>query len=468
MNKLATVAIAVLALVVLGLPRVVGSMTEAQVRERVAAIDANPAATASVRSFERGWFTSVARIELALVPDALAAQAAAGGTDGNPFLGGAPLPIVVEFAHGPVAVLDGIHFGWTKMVARPDATAPGIGELQQTLAVPYLFEFRGRTGYGGTLTFDADAPAFVLPVDDSVLTFSGGTLAGEWDGAHGTADANVGSLAFDSPTGNLSMGSLWIRTDNELLSEYFITGKVGLEVGTLTMTDAQQSATPLFEAANVRIASDTTVDADATLANFTVTYGVDSLRIDDSALTDAELTFALRGIDVALIEAYGAALRDVAGDPAAAIATLGPQLERALQSAPSLTIEPFRFRFDDEPFDARVEITTNTAKLPPAGALSLENPLFLLGIVDTRAEASASKALALKLATLAAKMQLGADGALAPDELEYMAEAQSGLLITMLTGQGVLVDDGDSYRTQLEFVDGALTLNGNALPFGLP
>jgi uncharacterized protein YdgA (DUF945 family) len=49
-----------------------------------------------------------------------------------------------------------------------------------------------------------------------------------------------------------------------------------------------------------------------------------------------------------------------------------------------------------------------------------------------------------------------------------MAEAQSGLMLAMLVGQGVLVEDGDGYRTSLDYTDGALTLNGSPLPFGLP
>jgi uncharacterized protein YdgA (DUF945 family) len=44
-----------------------------------------------------------------------------------------------------------------------------------------------------------------------------------------------------------------------------------------------------------------------------------------------------------------------------------------------------------------------------------------------------------------------------------MAEAQSGLLLTMLVAQGVLVDDGDGYASALNVTNGALMLNGFAL-----
>ena len=148
-------------------------------------------------------------------------------------------------------------------------------------------------------------------------------------------------------------------------------------------------------------------------------------------------------------------------------ASLGPHLERALKAGPSLTLDPLRFRYDDEPFEGRIEITTNTARLPPAGTLTLDNPLLMLGLVNADADLRVSKPLAATLAMLAARQQLGSDDSIPPDQLDYMAEAQSGLMLTMLVGQGVLVEDGDGYRSSLQFRDGTLTLNGNPLPFGL-
>jgi uncharacterized protein YdgA (DUF945 family) len=103
--------------------------------------------------------------------------------------------------------------------------------------------------------------------------------------------------------------------------------------------------------------------------------------------------------------------------------------------------------------------------LPPAGQLNLENPLLVLGIIDGNADLRVSKVLAQSLATVAARMQL-ANGGMAPDEAQFMAEAQAGLILVQLAGQGLLVEDGDVYRTAINFADGTLTVNGNALPFG--
>ena len=95
-------------------------------------------------------------------------------------------------------------------------------------------------------------------------------------------------------------------------------------------------------------------------------------------------------------------------------------------------------------------------------------PLLLAGLVNAKAEVRLSKPLAAELATLAARVQLGGDPSIPPDQLDYMAEAQSGLMLTMLTGQGVLIEEGDSYVSSIDYTDGAATLNGNVLPFGLP
>lgn len=466
MSKLVKGAIVVLVVALFALPGAIGSITEARVAERVAAIDANPGVAAQLRSFERGWFRSTARIDLSFVPDGVAAAADSAGT---PLGVVGTLPIVVEFAHGPIALYDGVHFGWSKMVARPDAEVPGVAELTQYTGAPYLFEFRGRTGYFGGLRFDADSPPIEAPLGEALLTFSGGTLVGSFAGRQLVADAQVGFVSFASPTGVFAVNGVVASMDNELRSQYLMPGAASLSVASITAGTSAQDATPMFELKTLRFRSDVALDSANELLEMRATYDLESARIDDNEVTAGVIGIAVHNVDAAAIEAYGALAADAAtaGDAAAIAAALGPHVERALKAGPSLTLDPIRFRYDGEPFDGRIEVAANPAKLPPAGTLSLDNPLLLLGLVDTNAELRVSRVLAGQLATLGARMQLAGDPTIPPDQLEYMAEAQSGLMLTMLVGQGVLLEDGDGYRTSIAFSDGALTLNGNPLPFGL-
>lgn len=464
MNKVAIVAAALVVIVLLALPGVVGSITEARVRERVAAIDASPNADAEVTSFDRGWLRSTARIDLKLAPDNAAQLANAAGTPLGVF---GTLPIVVELAHGPVAMLDGVHFGWSKMVARPDVEAPGVAELTQTLGVPYIFEFRGATPYLGGLHFDADAPPFDLPIDEALLTFSGGTLSGSFAGRQLDADAQIGSLDFRSPTGTFAMRGLEASADNELRSEYVMPGETSFSIASISIAYPAQNAAPMFEVSNLRMASDIDIDAAGELLEMRVTYDVDTVRVEENEVTAGSLALTVRNLDVAAVEAYSAAAAAAGADAATLAAGFGPILERALKAGPSLLLDPIRFRYGGEPFDGRIEVTTNPERLPPAGTLSLDNPLLMLGLVDTKADVRLSKTLAGQLATLGARMQLGSDPTIPPDQLDYMAEAQSGLMLTMLVGQGVLIEEGEGYRTSVDYTDGSMTLNGNPLPFGL-
>jgi uncharacterized protein YdgA (DUF945 family) len=465
MNKQATVAavvlVAVLAAALLITPRVVGSMTEARVRERVAAIDASSAASAEITSFERGWFRSSARIALRFLPDTLA-QIPVIDAEGNPLLG--PIPVAVELAHGPVAVLDGVHLGWSRMVARLDRDAPGVTELEQTLGVPYLFEFRSKTPFIGGMVFDADAPSFTLPIDEALLTFSGATADGTFSGRRLDARAQVAGIEMASPTGTFAVSNVRFSAANELLSQYVMPGESSFSIERVTIHDSAAAGQAVFDAANLRVVSNTTLNDTGDLLDVHVDYDLDSVRVAGSELTAAKLAMALRSLDVAAIEAYSAAAGNLAGtttNPAEIVAELAPQLDRALRAGPSITVDPLRFRFDNEPFEGRITVSTNPANLRPAGALNLDNPLLVLGLIDADGELRLSKPLALEFATLAAAQQLGVDVPL--DERRYMAEAQSGLILTMLIGQGVLVEDGNDYRSAFKLTNGSVTVNGNPL-----
>ena len=93
--------------------------------------------------------------------------------------------------------------------------------------------------------------------------------------------------------------------------------------------------------------------------------------------------------------------------------------------------------------------------------------MILLAVLNGNADFHMSKALARRLATVAATMQFSRDPSVTPDQWKYLAEAQSGLLLVTLVSQGMLVEDGDNYSVALRYAGGTLTVNGKLLPFGL-
>ena len=224
--------------------------------------------------------------------------------------------------------------------------------------------------------------------------------------------------------------------------------------------------TPVLDADNVRIASKIGLDPGETLLNLHSSYDVDSLFVDGTRVTGASLGIEVDKLDVAALEAYMDAERAEASGIAPS-AERRPALERGLAAGPSLVLDPVRFRLNEEPFTARVELGTNPAALPPAGSFDPEDPTALLPALRGVATVDVSKKLAREIAVLVTELRYG-DGSLAPEQARLLAEAQAGLILVTLVSQGILEDGGDTYRTELRLADGALTLKGTALPFGVP
>ena len=468
MKKVAIFAVAAVALLV-ALPPVLGMLTESQVRARVAALDASGVLKASVRSYERGWFRSRARISLALAPQTIARLDELGAAIGLPPLSAdldRRAPIALEIAHGPLALLDGAYFGWSKIVARPDSLARNVAALEQGLGVPYLFEFRGRTSFTGGLSFDASLPPVDLEADGVHVDFSGGGIDGGFVGQRLVSDSRLGGFTLTSPPGAVKIRNVRAATDNELGSSNPLPGDAKLSIEQLSIVDAERGDGPVLDAANVKIASRVGLDPGAALLDLHATYDSESVLVYGTRVADASVGVALDKIDVAALETY-LKLVETVSVGADSAADIGKALAHALAAGPSFTIDPLRFRIDGEPFTAHLEIAANPAAFSATGSVDPDNWLALLPALRSTATVDVSKKLAREIAVLTAEMRYADDG-MPPEQRRLLADAQAGLMLVTLISQGILVDAGDTYRAELRLADGAVTLNGGPLPFDLP
>jgi uncharacterized protein YdgA (DUF945 family) len=374
-------------------------------------------------------------------------------------------PIALEIAHGPLAVLDGLYFGWSKIVARVDPGARNVVALEQSLGVPYLFEFRGRTGFAGGVVFDASLPAVDIEAAGVHIVFSGAGIEGAFAGQRLVSDSRLDGFTLTSPPGALTIRNVRAATDLELGSSNAAPGGATLSIEQLSIVDAARGNDPVLDAAKVKIASRVGLDPRSALLDVHATYDADSVLLYNTRVTEASLGVALDKIDVAALETYlKLAQADGGNDPAAEV---GRVLTRALAAGPSFVLDPLRFRLDGEPFTARLEIASNPAALPATGSVDLDNWLALLPALRVMANVDVSKMLAREMATLAAEMRYADDG-MPPDQRRLLADMQAGLMLVTLISQNMLVDAGDTYRAELRMDDSGITLNGGPLPFDLP
>ena len=475
MKKSAVLIVVCVVAAIIGLPPVFGTRTESQFYRRIDAINDNGVLLLDVRSFERRWFTSTVTIDAGLSPAYLAQLERMVGPGGQAASDSGVLdqtfPIQADVAHGPVIVRDGLYIGLAKVIAGPASAQPGTVELEEDLGIPYAFEFRGRSGLLGGLRFDAEIPASDYADGINEVVFSGAQIEGSWNGDELISHFQAASLFVSNPIAAASINGISFSGDNRILSRHLVLGSAEFLIEQMLISDRTFGGEPLFEAGNIAIRGETDRNDDGPLVSGTMTYAVDTVSAGERfRFTDGEVAVAFENVDAEAMSDYVEAAQGLgdqaAGNPAP-ITVLLPAIHRLLAAEPLLSFDPIRFLMDDEPFEASVHVRTNPAALPDTVTGIQEDIALLVEALYGVTDAVASKTFARRIAVEIIKAQLAASGAGGPfpGDIDGMAEAQAEIMLGALSAQGVLEEDGESYRITFAFEDGQFSLNGNPLPF---
>jgi hypothetical protein len=119
-----------------------------------------------------------------------------------------------------------------------------------------------------------------------------------------------------------------------------------------------------------------------------------------------------------------------------------------------------------------LRIDVDASGLPLRQDFSMLNQRVLFDAVSAEAHADMSEDIARSLAVAGLKYQFGSDAADAGYEipaadLENMAQTQAVGMLLGLVVQGMIETSSAGYRSDLEFVNGELSINGNVFPLGL-
>lgn len=439
----------------LTLPPVFGRMVEKAVEARVAALDSRPGLDVRLESYERGWFSSTARVAIAAAPGI----ALAGGLLPPPRT---PLRALVAVDHGPVSFKGGFFFGFAKIAARPAEPENGAPSLP--------FRFEARADLDGALHFVGEVPSLERATPDGSLSFSGGRVFGTILRRHVTAQGRAESLQARDAHGAISLVGLTVAADNELGSQRLLPGHVSIEADRASLEPDGGDA---IEVAHASLHSQLSVDpTGGRLLDGRLELTAESiLSGQNRRITRLRLTTTASRLDEAALEAYteAAALVQSGGASADAETQLQQAVERVLAAAPAVEISPLSFSFDGQPFDAEVSASTKPDALPDRGPLDLADTSLWYAVVQGRANVTAAKTLVHTFVAALARQRLERAMArgrtLPPGEIEPVAQAQAGLLLATLAARGLLEDTGNLYKTALRLEDGRLTVNGKSVPF---
>lgn len=472
MKKLGLALVAALAIVLLGAPFATGMLTESNLTQRVEAIDASPSLGATIVAYERGWTRSRVELELTLGPQ-YAGRLEAAGIDPA----AAKLPIVVEILHGPISVADGFHAGMTRIVAHPDPEWSLAQTAMQRYGMPYIFEFRGQSGFGSRFDFEADVPPVDYAGPEGEILFSGLDVSGFAAGNQLVIGASSDRLSYQSMFASGSIDSIMYSAEYAFRGEDWPVSTTELAVGGIVATSPLLGAEPLFEGHDIRISAGVALDPAGETIEVTTHYAAGSVSAgEEFALSDAELGVTLGNLDAELVREYSAlaaALRDGDTETMDVLASSAEELsQQIVMSEPRASLDPIRFSMPEGSFEGNVTATIDSSAIPAGQPADLRDLAVLMTVLGVSADASVSKPLAQRLAVMALEGRIMAtaresDETLTPDQIRDIAGAQAGLILLNLVGQGFLADNGDAYSSSLRFQSGGVTINGAPLPLGL-
>lgn len=474
------VVVLILVLAVLALPGLFGMFTARQVDARVGELNDTGTLQVTVTDYRRGWFASDVRLRIAAPATPMqppsAADPAMLALAYLHMLLDEPLAVTVRIAHGPLAFSRGPHLGTSAIHATSDADDPRVASRTAALGVPYLFDFHARAGFGGAIDFEAVIPPLDTDVSLVQIRFSGATLDGRLDGARLSSRLALDSLILDAALVRMDVDGLRFEGDNTLMSRHVILGPAELLLSGVSVSGPLLGPAPMLDGRLLRFSGTNTLDRTSQTLSSEARLAFDSFAWrDEMLLRSAELRLQVDNLDLDAWQRLATTAEQMATGvlpEAAAITRIEPLVRELLSGGPSVAIDPLTVEVDGETMTARARIAVDGSRVADRRLTDPGDVTMLLGMLDASAEASLPKSLVESVAADVSRTQIraaqSAGRPIREDEIDAMAEAQANLILLVLASQGLIEEDGNNYRAELLIRDGAVTINGSALPFALP
>ena len=468
------IVVGIIVLVLLAAPLAIGMMTENALTQQVGIYTQNPALVTNVESYERSWFTSRAELGIRLSDSYLEQLDTLGQGSISQMLGGSSLPVIVEIFHGPVLLNDGFAIGSAGVKAYVDPESQ-LGILAaQFLGIPYLFEYRGRGGFGGGFQFEGEIPPFENALGETSYAFSGFDFSGVMQAGDTQLTALLESASYQSPLESVLVEGVVVDVDYDYRQGMLPLSNMALNIRRVTTSNPLLGAQPLIALEDAGFGG-TMIENDAG------TY-IDVQAFYRLGKFDAAGLFSIGDFDLSIdlnhLEAEAAAVlyelyREQISLPPFEqdLSVLEAPLARLLAGEPTLTINPLHFAMAGGEFNATANVSLDNDALPTGGMRDFQDLMVLQQGLVMDLDMTASKRLVEYLGGMLMEQQLafvtGPDGQPMPlDQIQAMASAQLNLMLTGLAAQGLLVDEGDSYSMAFQLNNGTATANGQPIPLG--
>lgn len=457
------IVVGIAAVLLLVSPFGLGMLAESNVREELENMSEYPTFSFEVADYERGWASSQATI--VVTPGSVYQEMMGGDPMMQAMLGQARVPFLVEVNHGPILTLNGFGIGSYAVKANLDPEEPWVAEAHAELGVSSLFELRGRSGLLGGFDFEGEiSPVDVVDGGDT-LAFSGLDFTGFTNGTDVTFDATAEQLAMQSMMLSFSLDGLALNGAYERRTDSIALGNAEFTLASVRASNPLLGASELFAIGELSASSETRLN-DAGNIDTSISYGAGRLTADGiPSFTDVALGVNLLNIDGEALKAFADLYVQASADPTMLGLQALPILDRILATGPSISLDPIRFTMDGNSLDAVLTVTIDPSAMPTGSTMDFMNSSVAMSAIGANLEMTASKALVQELVSFGIEQQMAMQlQSMTVSEAEAMVQQTRDQMIALVVGQGMVIDEGDTYSTTVVFQNGAATVNGTPIP----
>lgn len=469
MKKIVLTGVAIVVAAALVGPKIVGSQFSQSIEDTVAAIDNNPAYTASITSLESSWFNTQAQINVGInMPDM-------GEFSEEPL--DMSVDILVNGDHGPILTSNGFNLAWlyTQIEVLSGELPEGL-TLKEDLPIYALEAYTGLLG-GSTYTDKVVGMDYVNEENQLTIDFSGSQSEGSFS-SNSYEGKTIGTGA--NLSGQIENALTFELTELEM--------DIKAETGFIQMLEqGLYNSDSLFTIANIKVdnlgdGTQTNIDN----LGFKVVSSVDdakgfgdvkmqttaaSIVADDINLSELIATIELNNLEVEFFKAYqkfSNEMMDYVTDPdkmAAATNTFFEEhLLSQLQAEPEYNISALSGKINDSAFNGNM-----FAKIAGVTALpdTLEDTQFWAQHAVVNSELTLQEAAAEYIAKLMLTSQLQANpnfAAMSAEELDAIVAQQTVPTLQALVQQGMITQTEDGYAFNFSMKEGTANLNGLEIP----
>ncbi|WP_416305598.1 YdgA family protein [Neptunicella sp. SCSIO 80796] len=473
MKKLILAIIVIVALVAGIGPKIVAGNVDTQLNDVVAKLDSSPGYQAEIIEIQQSWFSTQAKIKLGLDMSAMP------NAQDNPILQEwGELAIIVDFdaTHGPVLIGEQAGLGW----AAWSVTYQGDNlrdKLDWTDSTPF-YQLQARANLLGSSYYQDRVVPFNVSSDSSnaTLTFSGFQGEGNYSGGELTYNGLTESLLVNADDVDANMHNLSVDMNmtGDLLQAF--EGALYDSAAQVAIEHIEFSNKQLDQQGgmdNFYLKTQSIVNADKTLADVKLGYGVGKFNVNDYQGSDAVLDVELNNLSAELVQQYQQQMQTInSQDPEQIMAQMNDFIQQhllaQLKANPEFNITRLSATLPEGKFNSHAHISFSGIDALPD---DLQDASFWLKHLKVIGKIDADKAIAEMIAHKVMQSQFKANPQTAEmDEaqLQSIIQQQTPVMLGNFVQQGLLVETEQGYTSDITIENGTAKINSLEVPLDMP